>query len=47
LFITLHTLFVPITKLFGLVISDENILKVSGNNKEELPMATMFLQGQD
>jgi hypothetical protein len=42
LFITLHTLFVPITKLL-----DENILKVSGNNKEELPMATMFLQGQD
>ena len=38
---TLHTLFVPITKLFGL--SDENILKVSGNNKEELPMANMFL----
>jgi hypothetical protein len=36
-----------ITKLFGLVISDENILKVSGNNTEELLMATMFLQGQD
>jgi hypothetical protein len=42
---TLHRCFLPSFDSFGQAVSEEKILKKSANQKQELPVAVMFVNG--
>jgi hypothetical protein len=42
---TLHRCFLPSFDSFGQAVSEEKIFKKSANQKQELPVAVMFVNG--
>ena len=42
---TFHRCFLPSFGSFGQAVSEEKILKKSANQKQELPVAAMFVDG--